>query len=245
MLCIAAIWKFFVHNGIKVTKIHQTVKFHQSKWLSKYIQLNTQKRQEASSKFDQDFYKLISNSTFGKLCESLRNRVTVSFVRTEEELLKTISDGNISSTKIIDEGLSLISKKKQSILWNKLTIVGASFLELSKLFMLDFHYNVIKKTTQSQLLYSDTDSFVYKLKTGDFYQDLEINSTLRAHFDFSNFPGDHKLFDRIQGRASRNPHWRVLCFTTKIVFNSCRWAEQNVCQRNKKICPVEAQPWNV
>ena len=57
----------------------------------------------------------MSNSTFGKLCESLRNRVTVTFVRTEEELLKTTSVGNISSVKIIDEGLSLITKKKQSI----------------------------------------------------------------------------------------------------------------------------------
>ena len=188
--------KFFVHNGIKVTKIHQVVKFRQSKWLSKYIQLNTQKRQEASSIFDQDFYKLMSNSTFGKLCESLRNRVTITFVRTEEELLKTTSDGNISSIKIIDEGLSLIIKKKQSILWNKPTIVAASILELSELFMLNFHYNVMKKETQCQLLYSDTDSFVYKIKTGDFYHDLEVNSTLRAHFDFSNFPRDHKLFDR-------------------------------------------------
>ena len=188
--------KFFVHNGIKVTKIHQTVKIHQSKWLSKYSQLKTQKRQEASSKFDQDFYKLMSNSTFGKLCESLRNIVRVTFVRTEEELLKTTSDGNISSIKIIDEGLSLITKKKLSILWNKPTIVGTSILELSKLFMLNFDCNVMKKETQCQLLYSDTDSFVYKIKTSDFYHDLEVISTLRAHFDFSNFPRDHKLFDR-------------------------------------------------
>ena len=134
------------------------------------------------------------NSTFGKLCESLRNRATVIFVRTEEELLKTTSDGNISSIKIIDKGLSLITKKKQSILWDKPTIVGASILELSKLFNLNFHYNVMTKETQCQLLYSDIDSFVYK--KGDFYHDLEVNSTLRAHFDFSNFPRDQKLFDR-------------------------------------------------
>ena len=187
--------KFFVHNGIKVTKIHQAVKFHQSKWFSKYIQLNTQKRQETSSTFDQGFYKLMSNSTFGNLCGSLRNRATVTFVRIEEEPLKTTSDGNISSIKIIDEGLSLITKKKQSILWNRPAFVGASILELSKLFMLNFHYNLMKKETQCQLLYSDTDSFVYKIKTGDFYQDLEVNSTMRAHFDFSNSPRGHKLFN--------------------------------------------------
>ena len=153
-------------------------------------------RQEASSNFDQDFNKLMSNSTFEKTRENLRNRVTVTFVRTEEEVCKTTSDGSISSIKIIEECLSLISKKKQSILWNNPTIVGACILDLSKLFVLNFYYNVVKKKTKYQLLYSDTDSFVYKIKTGDFYHDLEVNSTLRAHFDFSNFSRDHKLFGR-------------------------------------------------
>ena len=76
--------KFYVNNGIKITKFLQAVKFRQSKWLSSYIALSTRKQQEASTKFDQDFYKLMSNSTFGKFCEILRNRVTVSFFRTEE-----------------------------------------------------------------------------------------------------------------------------------------------------------------
>ena len=188
--------KFYVNNGIKITKVHQVVKFRQSKWLSSYIALNTQKRQEATTKFDQDFYKLISNSTFGKFCESLRNRVSVSFIRTEEELLKATSEGNISLIKIIDENLTLITKKKKSILSNKPTIVGASILDLSKLFMLEFHYNVMKKQTECVLLYSDTDSFIYKVKSPNFYKDLEKNLTLKNHFDLSNFPTDHSLYDR-------------------------------------------------
>ena len=59
--------KFFVEQGIKVAKIHHAIKFQQSKWLAKYVELNTAKRQEASSKLDQDFFKLMTNSTFGKL----------------------------------------------------------------------------------------------------------------------------------------------------------------------------------
>ena len=188
--------KFYVNNGIKITKVYQAVKLRQSKSLSSYIALNTQKRQEASTKFDQDFYKLISISTFGKFCESLRNRVSGSFIGMEEELLKATSEGNISLIKIIDENLTLITKKKQSIHWNKPTIVGASILDLSKLFMLEFHYNVMKKQTECVLLYSDTDSFIYKVKTPNFYKDLEKNLALKNHFDLSNFPTDHTLYDR-------------------------------------------------
>ena len=69
----------------------------------------------------------MTNSTFGKLCEILRNRVTVDFVRNEEELLKAASEGNIKAVKTIDEKLSIITKKKQSITWNKHTIVGHAF----------------------------------------------------------------------------------------------------------------------
>ena len=103
--------------------------------------------------------------------------------------------------KIIDENLTIITKKMQSILWNKPTIIGASILELSKLFMLDFHYNVMKKQTECSLLYSDTDSFVYKVKTNSFYDDLTKNSTLKKHFDISNFPSDHKLYDKTKAKV--------------------------------------------
>ena len=54
----------------------------------------------------------------------------------------------------------------------------------------------MKKQTECSLLYSDTDSFVYKIKTNSFYDDLAKNSTLKKHFDFSNFPSDHKLYDK-------------------------------------------------
>ena len=115
----------------------------------------------------------MSNSTFGKFCESLRNRVTVSFARTEEQLLKETSEGKVSLIKFIDKNFTLITMKQQSILWNKATIVGTSILELSKLLMLELHYNVMKKQTDCVLLYSDTDSFIYKLKSKNFYDDLE------------------------------------------------------------------------
>ena len=99
--------------------------------------------------------------------------MSVSFVRKEEELLNATVDIKISLIKIIGENLTLINKKKQSIMWNKPTIVDASILELSKLFMLEFHYNVMKKRAECVLLYSD--SFIYKLKTKNLesYNDLE------------------------------------------------------------------------
>ena len=79
--------KLYISLGLQVSKVHRVLKFTQAKWLQPYIQLNTRKRKEAPNKCDQDFFKLMSNSTYGKLCESKRNRVNVKLVRSEDSLL--------------------------------------------------------------------------------------------------------------------------------------------------------------
>jgi hypothetical protein len=50
--------------------------------------------------------------------------------------------------------------------------VGTSILDLSKLHMMNFHYNVINKEFEGKynLMYSDTDSFVYNTEHPDFYE---------------------------------------------------------------------------
>ena len=54
----------------------------------------------------------------------------------------------------------------------------------------------MKKEASCHLLYSDTDSFIYKVQTGNFYDDLSKNPNLIAHFDLSNLPKNHPLYDR-------------------------------------------------
>ena len=48
-------FKFYLNQGMKVTKIHTIYKFKQSPWLSKYIDHNTQKRTKAKTNFERIF----------------------------------------------------------------------------------------------------------------------------------------------------------------------------------------------
>ena len=44
-------------NGLKLKELHKIIKFQQKSWLKPYIDMNTQLRKEAKSKFEKDFFK--------------------------------------------------------------------------------------------------------------------------------------------------------------------------------------------
>ena len=47
--------KFYVRHGMKSNKVHSVISFKQSKWLEKYIDFNTQKRNQAVNDFERMF----------------------------------------------------------------------------------------------------------------------------------------------------------------------------------------------
>ena len=56
--------------------------------------------------------------------------------------------------------------------------------------MHNFHYKYIKNKFDAKLLFTDTDSLVYEIKTKDVYEDFYENKNL---FDFSEYPLDSKF----------------------------------------------------
>ena len=58
--------------------------------------------------------------------------------------------------------------------------------------MHDFHYNFIKKNFDAELLFTDTDSLTYEIKSENVYEEFFKWKDL---FDFSNYSKDSKFFD--------------------------------------------------
>ena len=66
--------------------MHRVLKFDQSNWLEKYINLNTELGRNTNCKFDEDKAKLMNNSYFGKTCEYVRKYKVVKIVTNKEEI---------------------------------------------------------------------------------------------------------------------------------------------------------------
>ena len=177
--------------GLKIKHIHRSIKFVESEWMKSYIDKNTNLRAKAKNNFENDFFKLMNNSVFGKTMENIRNRVDVKLVNTEEKLRKLVAKPNFRSRKIFSENLVSVHMKKTSLTMNKPVYLGTCILDLSKTIMYDFHYNYIKPKygEKAKLLFTDTDSLMYEIETEDFYKD--ISGDVKDRFDTSDYPENH------------------------------------------------------
>ena len=72
--------------------------------------------------------------------------------------------------KIFSENYAAIHEIKPVLILNKPIYVGFTVLELSKWLMYDFHYNFIKKNFNAEILFTDTGSLSYEIKSEDVYE---------------------------------------------------------------------------
>ena len=101
--------------------------------------------------------------------KNLRNRVDVKLVSNKRDYLKRTSKPSYMSHKIFNNDLVAIRKNKVTLTLNKPAYIGMCILELSKVLMYQFHYDYIKNKYRdnSTLLFTDTDSLMYEIKTED------------------------------------------------------------------------------
>ncbi|XP_054276530.1 uncharacterized protein LOC128995537 [Macrosteles quadrilineatus] len=180
-------------HGLKLKKIHRAIQFKQKDWLKPFINLNTEKRKNACNEFEKDFYKLMSNAIYGKTMEQVRNRLDIRLVSDPKKGEKLISKPNFIDRTVYNENLVGIHMGKTKIVLNKPIYIGMSILDLSKVRMYDFYYDVLKPFygDRVKLCYQDTDSYFLEIETVDLYEDLKL---LQKHLDTSNYPKDHPLF---------------------------------------------------
>ena len=114
----------------------------------KYIDFKTNKRKNAAINFEKKYFKLMNNSISVKTMENLRKIINVRLVKNAKDYVRYISKPTFVLQKIFSKNF-------------------AANLDA---------VNVVK--FDANLLFTDTNSLVYEIKTEDFYKDKKL-------FDFS------------------------------------------------------------
>ena len=122
------IYNYTKASVLKITKINRGIKFEESAWLEKYINLNTRLRIEdkkSGNNFKVDFFKLMNNSVFGKTQENIRNRVDIRLLSSDKKAPKLAAKPNYDHCGIFDENLIAIHMKKTKLYF---TLINQSIL---------------------------------------------------------------------------------------------------------------------
>jgi len=205
--------KLAMKHGFVVSKVHKVFKCHQSKWLKPYIEKNTQLRIESDKNGDElgvKMYKAMNNIIYGKMIESIRGRKHL----TVKSMTRLNNKGEtVDNVHNIMRNIALLPEDKRSIYeindshvaiekfvskveLNMPEHIGFSILELSKLHMFHFFYEVIQPfygVGKVKLLMTDTDSLMLKIETEDFYKDMPKIGM--KYFDVSKFPDNHPIYN--------------------------------------------------
>ena len=218
--------KFYVRHGMIVDKVHEIISFKQSKWLGKYINFNTQKRNQAVNDFEKDFYKLLNNAFYGKTIENVRNRLKIKFIKKDNfrKILEYQSRLTFSGIHKSYENCDGYTLKQNEVLMDKPIYLGFTVLELSKLHMYETYYDKLQPLfgqENIQLHYIDTEGMILSMNTKDFIKDLK---NLEDIFDFSDLDKNHEL--------NSNKNEKVFGFF-KIKTPKNTWIDEFVCLRSK------------
>ena len=188
--------KFYLRHGMIVDKVHSVISFKQSRWLEKYINFNTQKRNKAKNDFKKDFSNLLNNAFYGKTMENVRNRLKIKFIKKNNyrEIVKQQSKLTFNGIHKSYENCDSYTFKQREVLMDKPIYLGFTVLELSKLLMHETYYDILQpyfRQENIQLHYMDIDSFVLSVNTKDIIKDLK---NLEHIFDFSKLDKNKELF---------------------------------------------------
>jgi hypothetical protein len=228
----------YLNLGMVVTKLHCGVKFRQKAWIQPFVNHLIEKRKAATNDFETSFYKLLSNSVYGKCIEDIRKRVSIQMVGTKEKAAELISSPLYIEHKIYDENLTAIHTRKKVLWLNKPIFVGACVLDIAKGILYDFYYNTMVSSygNKLKLIMTDTDSLLMHITTDNIYADMIKNFPKKL--DLSNYPNNHAIFN-IASKYIKN---KLLVDNKKKLF--C-WKDESAGQCIAEVLALKSKMYSI
>ncbi len=84
--------QLYLKLGLRLKRTNRAIKFSQSSWLKKWIDLHTNFRKAAKNDLEKDHFKLLNFAVFGKCMENVRDRIEIKTAFDAKYLQKYVSN---------------------------------------------------------------------------------------------------------------------------------------------------------
>ena len=124
----------------------------------------------------------MANSTYGKFCQNPNNFTYAKLCLNQRELDKSINSKRFLRASIINQSVVVVEYKPEEILYNSIFSVASSILDLAKLHLYNYYYNVLQPNFEPDkvtLLMTDTDSIIFSVNCKNFFEKIQENAPFR------------------------------------------------------------------
>ena len=166
---------FYLSHGLILKKIHRIVSFKQKPFLKDYILTLTNLRSISAAKnltFFVNVFKLLANSTYDKFAQNPNNFTYAKLCLCERDLKKAINSNRFLRASIVNQDVAIVEYKPEEILYDSPFSVAATILDLAKLHLYYYYYDVLKPTfvpDKNSLIATDTDSIIFSVNCPNFF----------------------------------------------------------------------------
>lgn len=189
---------FAIKHGLCIDNVYRILEFDEVAHMSSYVETIKDLRSDAKKNGQtskSNTMKKMMNSLYGKMCERVENRSSTKIAVTPEDIVKYASQPQFKEYINIgkdtdDDKMTLIHFYNMEFMIDKPLHIGTTILSLSKLQMMTFWYDCIKKNfPKSILCMTDTDSLLFYVETNNnenFYKSIPNYPDLDNWLDGSN-----------------------------------------------------------
>jgi hypothetical protein len=94
--------KFYLEQGLVLTRIHRIVSFKQQAWVKPFIDRNMALRKQAKSTFESNLYKAMNNHTYGRFLLRADLQKNIELSVDNASFMKYSSRNDIENIKVAD-----------------------------------------------------------------------------------------------------------------------------------------------
>ena len=174
ILVLTSLLKWYLQHGLIVSDIYQVIQFRGYNCFTNFAESVCNMRREADSdgskKIIADTAKLCGNVIYGATITDKERFTNVKYVTDISSASKLANSNNFVSMNELADDLFEVQLTKQRIKLDTPIVIGFSILQLAKLRMLEFYYDLMCKyfnRKDFQYVTMDTDS-AYFATSGDF-----------------------------------------------------------------------------